>query len=59
MGILSNHVPSIEQLRPGVIEVIEETGGQPKKFFGKIKTVYGRQKAFFCFYFFFGKSVFD
>ncbi|EZF25259.1 hypothetical protein H112_02390 [Trichophyton rubrum D6] len=32
MGILSSHVPSIEQLRPGLIEIIEE-GGQTKKFF--------------------------
>ncbi|KAF9928345.1 delta subunit of the central stalk of mitochondrial F1F0 ATP synthase, atp16 [Linnemannia zychae] len=31
MGILANHVPSIEQLRPGVVEVIETAG--PKKFF--------------------------
>lgn len=32
MGILANHVPSIEQLRPGLIEVIEESGGS-KQFF--------------------------
>lgn len=32
MGILSNHVPSIEALRPGVVEVIEAAGGS-KKFF--------------------------
>ncbi|KAF8973057.1 ATP-synthase delta-subunit [Flammula alnicola] len=31
MGILSNHVPSIEALRPGVVEVIESNGTQ--KFF--------------------------
>ncbi|KAF5321970.1 hypothetical protein D9619_001445 [Psilocybe cf. subviscida] len=31
MGILSNHVPSIEALRPGVVEVVESTGSQ--KFF--------------------------
>ncbi|GJJ73801.1 F-type H+-transporting ATPase subunit delta [Entomortierella parvispora] len=31
MGILANHVPSIEQLRPGVVEVIE--GAATKKFF--------------------------
>lgn len=35
MGILSSHVPSIEQLRPGLIEIIEE-GGQTKKFFRMI-----------------------
>jgi len=33
MGILSNHVPSIEALRPGVVEVIETNGTQ--KFFGE------------------------
>ncbi|KAI1320394.1 delta subunit of the central stalk of mitochondrial F1F0 ATP synthase, atp16 [Mortierella claussenii] len=31
MGILASHVPSIEQLRPGVIEVLE--GAASKKFF--------------------------
>lgn len=31
MGVLANHVPSIEQLRPGVVEVIEESGS--KRFF--------------------------
>ena len=34
MGILANHVPSIEQLRPGVIDIIEESGGS-KQFFSK------------------------
>jgi F-type H+-transporting ATPase subunit delta len=32
MGILANHVPSIEALRPGVVEVIEQTGSH--KIFG-------------------------
>ncbi|KAI0785682.1 epsilon subunit of F1F0-ATP synthase N-terminal domain-containing protein [Abortiporus biennis] len=32
MGILANHVPSIEPLRPGVVEVIE-TGNVSKKWF--------------------------
>lgn len=32
MGILAQHVPSIEQLKPGLIEVIEEAGGS-KQFF--------------------------
>ena len=32
MGILSNHVPSIEQLKPGLVEIIEESGGS-KQFF--------------------------
>ena len=32
MGVLSQHVPSIEQLKPGLIEVIEEAGGS-KQFF--------------------------
>jgi len=34
MGILANHVPSIEQLRPGLVEIIEEAGGS-KQFFRK------------------------
>jgi F-type H+-transporting ATPase subunit delta len=33
MGILANHVPSITQLRPGIVEVIAE-GAQNEKFFG-------------------------
>ncbi|KAL7626717.1 delta subunit of the central stalk of mitochondrial F1F0 ATP synthase, atp16 [Parahypoxylon ruwenzoriense] len=31
MGVLANHVPAIEQLKPGLIEVIEESGS--KQFF--------------------------
>ena len=31
MGVLANHVPSIEQLKAGVVEVIEESGS--KRFF--------------------------
>lgn len=34
MGILANHVPTIEQLNPGVVEVVE-TAELTKKFFGK------------------------
>lgn len=36
MGILANHVPSIEALRPGMIEVIE-SGNASKKWFGALK----------------------
>ena len=32
MGVLANHVPSIEQLKPGLVEVVEE-GGSTKQFF--------------------------
>ncbi|CAO3615907.1 unnamed protein product [Cunninghamella blakesleeana] len=32
MGILANHVPTIEQLNPGVVEVVE-SGELTKKFF--------------------------
>ncbi|KAI5283363.1 delta subunit of the central stalk of mitochondrial F1F0 ATP synthase, atp16 [Ascosphaera acerosa] len=32
MGVLANHVPSIEQLQPGLVEIIEE-GGATKQFF--------------------------
>ncbi|KIY44397.1 epsilon subunit of F1F0-ATP synthase N-terminal domain-containing protein [Fistulina hepatica ATCC 64428] len=44
MGILANHVPSIEPLRPGVVEVIELTG--PKKWFvsGGFATVHPNNK---------------
>jgi len=34
MGILANHVPSIEPLRPGVVEVIE-SGNASKKWFSE------------------------
>jgi F0F1-type ATP synthase epsilon subunit len=33
MGILANHVPTVEALRPGLVEVIE-SAGTTKKFFG-------------------------
>ncbi|KAL1921876.1 uncharacterized protein VTP21DRAFT_10518 [Calcarisporiella thermophila] len=33
MGVLANHVPSIEQLAPGVVEVIENIQGGSKKYF--------------------------
>lgn len=32
MGVLASHVPSIEQLKPGLVEVIEESAGS-KRFF--------------------------
>ncbi|KAF3910016.1 hypothetical protein AA313_de0204238 [Arthrobotrys entomopaga] len=32
MGVLANHVPSIEQLKAGVVDIIEE-GGSNKQFF--------------------------
>ena len=34
MGILANHVPSIEPLRPGLLEVIE-SGKETKKWFSE------------------------
>ena len=37
MGVLANHVPSIEQLRPGLVEIVEESGGS-KQFFRTNKT---------------------
>ena len=32
MGILANHVPSIEPLRPGVVEVIDSSSASQKWF---------------------------
>ncbi|KAF2857485.1 ATP synthase subunit delta, mitochondrial [Piedraia hortae CBS 480.64] len=32
MGVLASHVPVIEQLKPGLVEIVEENGGV-KKFF--------------------------
>jgi F-type H+-transporting ATPase subunit delta len=32
MGVLANHVPTIEQLKPGLVEVVEESGSA-KQFF--------------------------
>ena len=43
MGILAQHVPSIEQLKPGLIEIIEESGSNKQFFctdFWTINTVY-------------------
>jgi F-type H+-transporting ATPase subunit delta len=36
MGILANHVPSVEALKAGVVEVIEDAGSQSKKWFSKL-----------------------
>lgn len=36
MGVLANHVPSIEQLKPGLVEVVEESGGA-KQFFRTLR----------------------
>ncbi len=33
MGILANHVPAVEALRPGLLEIVEASGS--KKFFGE------------------------
>jgi len=45
MGILANHVPSIEPLRPGVVEVIESGGGSKKWFAsGGFATVHPNNK---------------
>ena len=38
MGVLASHVPSIEQLKPGLVEVIEESGGS-KQFFCTSKVI--------------------
>ncbi|PHH60694.1 hypothetical protein CDD81_1346 [Ophiocordyceps australis] len=32
MGVLANHVPSIEQLKPGIVEIVEEAGGAKQYF---------------------------
>ncbi len=44
MGVLANHVPSIEQLKPGLIEVIEEAGGS-KQFFRMLAIIPGAGNA--------------
>ena len=45
MGILANHVPSIEPLRPGVVEVIE-SGNASKKWFGERHAFFGFRASF-------------
>ncbi|TFY78971.1 hypothetical protein EWM64_g5043 [Hericium alpestre] len=45
MGILANHVPSIEPLRPGVVEVIESSNASKKWFVsGGFATVHPNNK---------------
>jgi F-type H+-transporting ATPase subunit delta len=45
MGILANHVPSIEPLRPGLVEVIESVGSSKKWFVsGGFATVHPNNK---------------
>ena len=39
MGILANHVPSIEPLRAGLVEVIESAGSS-KKWFGELRFIF-------------------
>lgn len=39
MGVLANHVPSIEQLKPGLIEIIEESGSS-KQFFRTFRALW-------------------
>ena len=42
MGVLANHVPSIEQLKPGLVEIIEESGGS-KQFFCTLRNHQGQK----------------
>jgi F-type H+-transporting ATPase subunit delta len=35
MGIPANHVPSVEPLRPGVVEIIESGDTKSRKWFGE------------------------
>ena len=44
MGVLANHVPSIEQLKPGLIEVIEEQGSSHQFFSTSIEGTETRQR---------------
>ena len=44
MGILANHVPAIEQLKPGLVEIIEEAGAS-KQFFRTYITIVAMGKA--------------
>jgi F-type H+-transporting ATPase subunit delta len=37
MGILASHVPSVEELKPGLLEVVEGSG--TKKWFGGYRLV--------------------
>jgi F-type H+-transporting ATPase subunit delta len=34
MGVLANHVPSIEQLKPGLVEIVEDSGS--KQYFRRL-----------------------
>ena len=38
MGVLAQHVPSIEQLKPGLVEIIEDSGS--KKFFRTLQSAH-------------------
>lgn len=49
MGVLANHVPSIEQLKPGLVEIIEESGGS-KQFFRKRTSHQSTEGAILSFY---------
>jgi F0F1-type ATP synthase epsilon subunit len=41
MGILSHHVPTIVQLKPGIVEIITEAQQSGEKYFGRISSSLG------------------
>ena len=45
MGVLANHVPVIEPLKPGIIEVIEGAGSSKKWFGGCHSSSHERRKS--------------
>jgi len=44
MGILANHVPSVEPLRPGIVEVLESSGSKKWFISGGFATVHPNNK---------------
>lgn len=44
-GVMPNHVPTVTQLKPGVVSVQEEAGGPLKKFFISGGFAYGAHRA--------------
>ena len=47
MGVLAHHTPAIEQLKPGLVQVVEEDGSS-KQFFGTLSRILLPCRALSC-----------
>jgi hypothetical protein len=50
MAVLANHVACIEPLKPGLLEIVESGGDQPKKWFGALARAFLGNLSVFIFF---------